>query len=298
MSEVVAITNNNIATMSKVVATINDNGVGATISNNEVGANSSGVGANSSGVGANSSEIVAKGIRVLKSGLLTEDDIHQWRYDTCKQIGTCVQEYTLLDIRSLHAVFPKRDAVITTMLRERVVQGYQLIFLTIDSSVVCNLDYFNIVQLIKAKLASRYPKVHIVLVDTFISLMENKFKIVNFTERYQDINIQGVHDYINFVESRSSGDVYDTPGIDFLYKVDFIESSRQLMYEEQVKRSKNEHNDNAQVALLANLKKEIPQAECVVFTRDTRLLTKARRQGMMACTFGRGKVNLRNPKMD
>ncbi len=243
------------------------------------------------------SKIVANGIKIFDYYNIKIGDIHQWRWDTYQNLGNA-NYYTLADIQAMNEKLPNENMVITTMMQEKINQGYQVIFVTFDSSTVCNIDIFKKLPKIKRTLRETYDQdIYLVFVDTYISLIENKYKLANKNKYHSNVKSKLLDKYVRFVEGHSTGEYFGNCGIDFIYKVDFMTASEKLVKEErkiinsgfQIK-AKNEQNDNAQLAILNDIKNENKHSKCVVFSNDRGLLKKSKEMEFDMCTIEKNNM--------
>lgn len=231
---------------------------------------------------------VANSMKVFRHDMLKGDDVHQWRFDTYQNLGV-QKNYSLRDIRLLNAQFPTEQTVISTMMKEKENQGYQVVYMGFDSSTVCDIDVLGTISRLKRDLQNMYGEpIYLVFVDTYISLVENKYKLANI-EKYKWVKPELLEKYVEFVESNSTGEYDGTYGIDFIYKVDFLTASKALVYEESIPidprsgvREKNEWNDNAQIGLLSQFKQSHGDL-CVMLSNDKGLLWKCKQIGVLSC---------------
>lgn len=238
-----------------------------------------------------SPKIIANGVKIFDYKSLNTEDIHQWRWDTYQKLKG-IHTYTLKDIQNMNARLPTENMIITTMLKEKTNQGYQVIFISFDSCIVCSVDIFKKMPSIKKSLKEEYDQeIYLVLVDTYISLIENKYKLANI-DKYYHISHKTLKKYVNFIENHESGEFEYHCGIDFIYKVDFIAASNQLIIEEdkvivlssRVK-EKNEQNDNAQLAILKNIETDNVHSKCAIFSNDKGMLKKSKNMKFITCVI-------------
>ncbi len=240
---------------------------------------------------------VATGVNIYSNckHMLTLNEVHQWRYDSYQDLLTR-RSYTLGDIKALNVQFPTEDLVISTIMKEKENQGYHIIYMAFDSSTVCDVDVLNKIKNIKTIFENKYDSpVFLFFVDTYISLIENKYKLANI-EKYKCVTPEYLQKYINFVESNSTGEFNGDYGIDFIYKVDFLSASEALCVEEAIPilnvnkiREKNERNDNAQIEILSDLRGRMNSIDCIILTHDKGMIEKCKKKNIHTCTLIRNR---------
>ncbi len=247
--------------------------------------------------------IVANGVEVFYKEMLTEQEIHQWRYDSYQDLTTR-RRYSLRDIQALNAELPSESMVISTMMLEKMNQGKKVVFMAFDSSTVCDVDVLKMIEKIKAEMHAMYDQeIYLVFVDTYISLIENKYKLANVSN-YKCVNPKYLKKYVKFVESHSTGEYEGNNGIDFIYKVDFMTASKTLSVEEWRPivnprgNKKNEQNDNAQLDILSDLRGGIKDIACLMLSHDKGMLGKCKKMHIVTCIINDKKKQLYLSKND
>ncbi len=183
-------------------------------------------------------------------------------------------------------------------IKETIILGEynheDIIFITIDSSVMCKYKIYNILEEINEKM--NIEDSLIIIISTNIGMVENKYKLIH-PKKYSNIDFDILKENIESLETKiinnkdNDGDIIMNSKLDNIicFQTDFFldnlilnEYEKEYLNNEEWKNgARNEINDNAQLDILYNITSKIPEAKGIMISNDNGLLLKTLDCGLM-----------------
>lgn len=236
--------------------------------------------------------IIANNINIYPQHLhkISEGKIACWRY-LCEKNMNNHTKYTQKDFDNFMDVDTNYDItnmINLTTIQEKIVLGEiepsQIVFLAIDSNVVCKYDILEEIKHVRQNIINKGITQNpiIVFIDTYVSQIENEYKLQN-KHLYQNVNFEYIENYFKFTKQQTM--FYDNSTIDYSYNVNFHHYNKIVMEVEQemfknvneridLQGIRQEINDNVQLKTLLYFKNSITYSNVVFLTQDKSLKYK------------------------
>ena len=225
-------------------------------------------------------DIIASGSFIKVSALdkYEEGKVLNWRMKTLNN----PHEFLTYDDSAFNSLMDceiKKDSFLEMLENGENDTEERLVYVAFDSSWVCNTEFKQIQSqggmrdmLIKRKYIRKNEKVTIVFFDSIITTAETEYKIKKNDGRYDNIPLDFMTDYLDFVKS----DDKEKYGFDMDVQVDrtllcnaLADIEKQMLNEQHnLKGLRNEVNDYVQLEVLAKYVKMTPRAKGIIFTKD------------------------------
>lgn len=228
---------------------------------------------------------------------ITEGKRLNWRMTVNNNVGNKMR-FTEKDIDNMMDIdngININDMVKLNFLMEKLVLGEitpeQIVFISFDSNIVCEFDICEYISYVResTKLLLGITNPIIVFIDTYISSLENKYKLGR-QELFDNYKIKNIKNYFKFINGETM--FYDGSSVDYIHKVEESYACNVLDKEESQFFSTydncyinpgviQEINDNSQLEILLRFRDNIVGSNLIFLTKDKGLQSKCIENGII-----------------
>ncbi len=224
----------------------------------------------------------------------TEGQIYNWRL-YCYQSLDKYQQFTREDMTSFMDICYnninnniKLEYFIESLVLTEI-NTYNIVFMTVDSNIICQYDIFDGMSNMHQKLINNGIKNPlIVYIDTYISKIENLYKLKN-PEKYKNVNFEYIKHYFQFINEENMFYDDNEVKVDFMYHYHIEDACKLLIEEEQnyfsinksTYKAINEINDNVQLNIMLELKQKFIGSHSILLTNDKQLISKCHKNNII-----------------